>query len=94
MRFDMARALVFRAKERAEWIGDDHGDPYEEALNSGKISVEMRLALKEILDHLRSALDYVAREVCERVSPSTSNALIYFEAPPRRPAPEGRVNAV
>src|SRR4051812_37403280 len=28
MRYEMARALVRRARERATWIGDDHGNPY------------------------------------------------------------------
>lgn len=61
MGFGMARALIKRARERAEWIGDDHGDPYEQALVSRKISDEFQICVKEILDHLRSALDYVAR---------------------------------
>ena len=48
MRFDMARTLVNRAEERAKWIGDDHGDPYEEALQTGIVTNDMKIALKEI----------------------------------------------
>jgi hypothetical protein len=78
LRFDMARALVSRAEERAKWIGDDHGDPYEQALITGIVTNEMKIALKEILDHLRSALDYSAREICERIDPVVPGVSIYF----------------
>lgn len=78
MRFQMARALVGRARERAAWIGDDHGDPYEEALLTRSVSVDMKIALKEILDHLRSALDYAAREVCDACGAATLSGPIYF----------------
>jgi hypothetical protein len=78
MRFDMAKTLVKRAEERAAWIGDDHGDPYEEALVTGTVSAEMKIALKEILDHLRSALDYAAREIWERSSGLPVHARVYF----------------
>jgi hypothetical protein len=78
MRFDMARTLVKRAHERADWIGDDHGDPYEDAPGVRRISDEMKIALKEILDHLRAALDYCAREVCERCVGHRSRTFIYF----------------
>jgi hypothetical protein len=78
LRFDMARTLVNRAEERAKWIGDDHGDPYEEALQTGIVTNEMKIALKEILDHLRSALDYSAREICERIATIAPGVPIYF----------------
>src|SRR4029079_534369 len=83
MRFEMARTLVKRAQERAAWIGDDHGDPYEEALATRSIPDEMKIALKEILDHLRSALDYTAREVCERSGAVLAGARVYFPITPR-----------
>lgn len=76
--FDKARALVARARERAIWIGDDHGDPHEAALLNCSIPVELNLALKEILDHLRSALDYVAHELCEAATGARSAKPIYF----------------
>ncbi len=78
MRFDMARALVVRAQERRNWIGDDHGDPYEQALLSRTVPLEMEIALKEILDHLRSALDYCARQVCEACGPVPVAKSVYF----------------
>jgi hypothetical protein len=78
MRFDMARALIKRAEARQAWIGDDHGDPYEEALNTEVIPIEMEIALKEILDHLRSALDYCARQVCEACGPVPPGVNVYF----------------
>ncbi|MGJ5205023.1 hypothetical protein [Bradyrhizobium sp. HKCCYLR20261] len=78
MRFEMALALVKRAEEHAKWIGDDHGDPYEEALRTGIVTTDMKLALKEILDHLRSALDYSAREICEQVTAVRAGVPIYF----------------
>ena len=74
----MAKALVARAQERAAWIGGDHGGPYEDALNTGTVPIAVHIALKEILDHLRSALDYCAHEVCEMTTGSVTNTPIYF----------------
>jgi hypothetical protein len=79
----MARALIARAEERRRWIGDDHGDPYEQALDTGVIPVAMEIALKEIVEHLRSALDYCAREICESCGPVSSGRPIYFPIVPR-----------
>lgn len=76
--FEPAKTLVRRAQERVEWIGDDHGDPFEEALIAGVVSDEMHVALKEILDHLRSALDYAAREICAACGPLPPGRPIYF----------------
>jgi hypothetical protein len=78
MLFETAKALVARAQERATWIGDDHDDPYEHALLTRSVSVEMHVALKEILDHLRSALDYCAHELCHAVTGQIGSAKIYF----------------
>ena len=78
MRFEMAKALTARARERAAWIGDDHGDPYEAALLNRTVPLEMHIALKEILDHLRSGLDYCAHEMCEVATGRISTAQIYF----------------
>jgi hypothetical protein len=78
MRFEMARALVARAEERVAWIGDDHGDPYERALIARSVPIEMHVGLKEIFDHLRSALDYCAHEICEAATGTTTGAQIYF----------------
>jgi len=78
MHFEMARALVKRARERADWIGDDHGTPYEAALLSRSVTIEMHVAFKEILDHLRSALDYCAHELCEVATRSQILGQVYF----------------
>ena len=75
--FEMAAALVERAKEHRSQIGD-HGDPYEEALQTRVVGLRLRIIVKEIFDHLRSALDYAAREVCSRCPSSTSGAKVYF----------------
>ncbi|PJG47100.1 hypothetical protein CAF53_01750 [Sphingobium sp. LB126] len=76
--FEAARALWMRADERRRWIGDDHGDPYETALITQRVSVEMQISLKELLEHLRSALDYSARAVCAACAPLTGKEKIYF----------------
>lgn len=77
-RFEMAEALVAKAKKRRSEIGDDHGDPYEEALLTGVVSVELKIIIKEIFDHLRSALDYCAREICEQCSIESTPKIVYF----------------
>lgn len=78
MSFSSARALWDRAEQHRRWIGDDHGDPYEAALISQNVPVEMQVALKELLEHLRSALDYAARAVCVECAPLTGREKIYF----------------
>lgn len=78
MRLKMARVLIQRAKEKRSWIGDDHGDPYEATLESEQISDEFQLSLKELFEHLRSALDYCAMEIYDRCGSGKPNAKIYF----------------
>jgi len=77
-RFTMAETLVARARKHAIWIGDDHGDPYEVAMLAGEVGTEMQVTAKEILDHLRAALDYCARQVWQDISSAPAGALIYF----------------
>lgn len=77
-RFAMAQALVSRARKHAAWIGDDHGDPYEVAMLADEISTELQVTTKEILDHLRAALDYCARQVWQDFSATPPGAIIYF----------------
>ncbi|MEJ9130681.1 hypothetical protein P4408_14515 [Bacillus thuringiensis] len=72
----MAEALIERAKYTRSQIGD-HGDPYEKSLVSGVVTLELKIIVKEILEHLRSALDYSAREVVENIS-STPSPHVYF----------------
>lgn len=78
MSFSSARALWARADERRRWIGDDHGDPYETALLCQNVPLEMQIALKELLEHLRSALDYAARAICAGCGALTGREKIYF----------------
>ncbi|PEN00133.1 hypothetical protein CN621_16920 [Bacillus wiedmannii] len=73
----MAEALIERAKYKRLQIGGDHGDPYEESLLSGFVTLELKIIVKEILEHLRSALDYSAREVVENIS-CTPSSHVYF----------------
>lgn len=74
----MAQALVNRARAHAGWIGDDHGDRYEAAIIAGVVDEEMQIVTKEILDHLRAALDYCARQVWQELSAQPAGATIYF----------------
>lgn len=75
-RFQMAEALIRKASIIRSKIGD-HGDSYEESLLSGKVTFELKIIVKEILEHLRSALDYCAREVVEKNVGATSSS-VYF----------------
>lgn len=77
-RLSMSSALIARARTLSEWIGDDHGDRYEAAMLSGVIPDEMQIVVKEILDHLRSALDYCAQEIWRRYSGQPDGAKVYF----------------
>jgi len=76
-RFEMAEALVEKAMRQRNEIGD-HGDPYEEALLTGVVSIELKIIVKEIFDHLRSALDYCAREICDQCNSGSSTRVVYF----------------
>src|SRR3546814_16993885 len=77
-RFTMAETLVARARKHANWIGDDHGDPYEVAMLAGEVGTEMQVTAKEILDHLRAALAYFARHVWQQISAAPAGPRIFF----------------
>jgi len=77
-RLSMASALVARAKQHKECIGDDHGDRYETAMQGGVIPEEIQIVVKELLDHLRAALDYCAQQVWQHFSGQPSKAKVYF----------------
>ncbi len=77
-RFTMANSLVARAQAHQQWIGNDHGDRYEEALIAEEIPSEMQVVVKEMLEHLRSALDYCAQQVWLMLSGRPIGARIYF----------------
>ncbi|KAB2797338.1 hypothetical protein F9L06_13490 [Brucella anthropi] len=74
----MASALVARARVHKDWIGDDHGDRYETTMQTGVVSDEMQIVVKELLDHLRAALDYCAHQAWRHFSGQPSGAKIYF----------------
>lgn len=74
----MASALVGRAREHQDWIGDDHGDRYEKAMLAGSVPEAMQIVVKEAIDHLRSALDYCAQEVWLRHGAKPKGAKVYF----------------
>lgn len=76
-RFQMANALLKRAKRHRNSIGD-HGDPYEESLLNGEVTIELKIIIKEIFDHLRSALDYCARDISEMCLGQASEKPVYF----------------
>jgi len=75
-RFDMALALIEKAK--ANEYNFDHGQPYENALLTGVVSLELKVSIKEIFDHLRSALDYCAKEVVVSYTPDRVSKKVYF----------------
>jgi hypothetical protein len=76
-RLEMADALLSRATQRRSEIGD-HGDSYEASLLAGVVQIELRIVVKEIFDHLRSALDYAAREVVALHGTTATTKPIYF----------------
>jgi hypothetical protein len=76
-RLEMAKALLERARLRRGEIGD-HGDPYEASLLAGVVQLELQIVVKEIFDHLRSALDYATRAVVEAHGTSRTSKPIYF----------------
>jgi hypothetical protein len=76
-RLAMAQALLDRVRRLRSEIGD-HGDCYEDALLTGTVSPELQVRVKEMLDHLRSALDYCAREMVERATPGAAAGNVYF----------------
>lgn len=75
-RFDMALALI--EKTKANEYNFDHGQPYENALLTGVVSLELKVSIKEIFDHLRSALDYCAKEVVVSYTAEGVSKKVYF----------------
>lgn len=49
------------------WLAELAPDQ-QEAFERRAVTVRLQIAVKEILEHLRSALDYCARELCERAT--------------------------
>lgn len=73
----MSKALLRRAEYIRSNLGD-HGDPYEDSLIKGEVSVELKIMVKEIFDHLRSSLDYCARKVVSSYLRDTQEKKVYF----------------
>jgi hypothetical protein len=74
----MAEALVNWARKRLKEIAQ-----YQyESFQMQSATVDFRIAIKEIFDHLRSALDYCAREICENVPGAASEVKLYFPIAP------------
>lgn len=77
-RFQMANALLRRAKRHRNSIGD-HGDPYEVSLLGDEVTIELKIIIKEIFDHLKSALDYSARDISEMCLGQAPETSVYFQ---------------
>jgi len=74
-RFDMAESLVVTAREQLEDVKKE----YQLSLNAKTIAVKLQISIKNLLENLRSALDYCAREVEERCVPTQPPAgRVYF----------------
>lgn len=63
MRQQFVKDLLEHAKKDLEKIKAE----YEASLKSKTISSSLQIDVKNLMENLRSALDYVARDVCERV---------------------------
>ncbi len=74
-RLDMAEALVSSAKEQLAKVKKE----YEVSLAEKTIKPALQVSIKNLLENLRSALDYCAREICETSSASASPVVnVYF----------------
>lgn len=73
----MEKALIQRAKNIRDNLGD-HGDPYEESLLAGEVTLELKIMVKEIFDHLRSSLDYCTRKIVISYGVDISQYNVYF----------------
>jgi len=77
-RFDMAKALLKDAKKRMKKAKT----AYEKSLKAKSISADLKIEIKAVLENTRSALDYCARELCDRCSKPTKRN-VYFPITPR-----------
>ncbi len=73
-RFTQAESLVQRAKVQSATCQR----AYERSLHARHVDSELLVEIKQILEGLRSALDYCARELYERFGSSTKAPRIYF----------------
>jgi len=78
-RFDQALALVNDAEKRLAEVQR----VYEESLHAQTVSVELQIRMKGVLEGLRSALDYCARELRSRYVSGGGSGNVYFPIAPR-----------
>ena len=73
-RLVQANALVQEARRRSAQLKVE----YEKSLHEREVRVELQVAIKGVLDELRSALDYVAYELYEQLGNQSRKAKVYF----------------
>lgn len=73
-RFEMASTLVTEARKQTENLSAS----YEASLKEKRVSIELQIGIKNVLENLRSALDYCANELYCRYGSGASSEKVYF----------------
>lgn len=73
-KFDQEKALIQSAEEYLRELKNN----YEQSLVSKQIDLSLQVQIKNILENLRSALDYVAVKIYDKCSSSKAASKIYF----------------
>ena len=73
-RLDDINALLEVADEQLQKIEAE----YNKSLNSKAISPKLPVYIKNYLENLRSPLDYLAKEICEKIISKTRRDKTYF----------------
>jgi len=73
-RFDMANALVQDSRTRVSELQK----AYEDSLHERTVSTELKIGIKNIIENLRSALDYCAKEIHSRFGSGANTDRVYF----------------
>ena len=73
-RLDDINALIEVADEQLQTIETE----YNKSLNSQVISPKLPVYIKNYLENLRSPLDYLAKEICEKILLKTKRHQTYF----------------
>jgi len=76
-RFAQADALVAKAKSQAQSCQKE----YERSLADKSVHTGLLIDIKQVIDGLRAALDYCARELFERHGRSEGDPKVYFPIP-------------
>jgi len=66
-------ALINKCRNSISALKDD----YRSSLKAKEVSEELKIDIKNILENLRSCLDYIARDIHEKFIPGTASRL-YF----------------